>query len=403
MASKNNFLIISFYFKGVDFLKGCKEAGNTVYLLTKKSVENQWPREFLDDIFYLDDDSNTPENFSNMAKGLAWLMRNKKIDRIVALDDFDVEKAAFLREEFRIPGMGQTTAKHFRDKLAMRMKAAEAGIPVPPFTSLFHDEDINRFAAEVAAPWIVKPRSEASATGMKKVNNAHELWEAVHGLGDERHNYLVEQFKPGAVYHSDALSVDGKVVFCRISQYLDTPFEVAHGGGIFRSATVEFGGKDDKALQRLTAKVMKAFGMQYSASHTEFIRSNDDGKFYFLETASRVGGANLAEMVEISSGLNLWEEWAKVETAMVSETPYKLPAIRNDHAGILISLTRFQHTDRTPFDASEIVWRLEKDYHIGMILRSKDSTKIKTLLDNYAEKVFKDYHASAPVPDKPFD
>jgi len=403
MSKNNTFLCISFYHKGEDFLKGCKEAGNTVYLLTKKTLEHAWPREFLDDIFFLDNDENTPENFSTMAKGLAWLLRSKKIDRIVALDDFDVEKAAFLREEFRIPGMGQTTAKHFRDKLAMRMKAAEAGIPVPPFTSLFHDQDINQFAGEVAAPWIVKPRSEASATGMKKVNNVHELWEAIHGLGDERHNYLVEQFKPGAVYHSDALSVDGKIVFCRISQYLDTPFEVAHGGGIFRSATVEIGGKDDKALQRLTAKVMKAFGMQYSASHTEFIRSNEDGKFYFLETASRVGGANLAEMVEISSGLNLWEEWAKVETAMVSGTPYKLPEIRNDYAGILISLTRFQHPDSTPFEAPEIVWRLKKDYHIGMILRSKDSKKIKTLLDDYAEKVFKDYHASAPVPDKPLD
>lgn len=403
MSNNHTFLCVSFYFKGVDFLKGCKKAGNTVYLLTKKNLEHKWPREFLDDIFFMEDDANTPENFANMAKGLAWLMRSKKIDRIVALDDFDVEKAAYLREEFRIPGMGQTTARHFRDKLAMRMKAEEAGIPVPPYTALFHDEGINKFAAEVEAPWIVKPRSEASATGMKKVNNSHELWEVVHKLGDERHNYLVEQFKPGAVYHSDALSVGGKVVFCRISQYLDTPFEVAHGGGIFRSATVEFGKKDDKALQRLTTKVMKAFGMQYSASHTEFIRSEEDGKFYFLETASRVGGANLAEMVEISSGLNLWFEWANIETAMVAEKEYKLPAVKNDHAGILISLSKFQKPDHSPFDAKEISWRLTKDYHIGMILKSDDRDKIISLLDDYAQRVFNDYHASAPVPDKPLD
>ena len=43
-------------------------------------------------------------------------MRSKKIDRIVALDDFDVEKGAYLREHFQISGMGQTTARHFRDK-----------------------------------------------------------------------------------------------------------------------------------------------------------------------------------------------------------------------------------------------------------------------------------------------
>jgi hypothetical protein len=403
MSTNKSFLCISFYYKGAEFLQGCKEAGNTVYLLTKQSLEDKWPREYLDDIFFMDTDENSPENFSNMAKGLAWLMRSKKIDRIVALDDFDVEKAAFLREEFRIPGMGQTTARHFRDKLAMRVKAQDAGIPVPPFSALFHDEDINRFADSVPAPWIVKPRSEASATGMKKVHNAHELWEFIHGLGDLRHRYLVEQFKPGAVYHSDAISVDGKVIFCRISQYLDTPFEVAHGGGIFRSATVEFDGKDDKALQKFTAKVMKAFGMQYSASHTEFIKSNDDGKFYFLETASRVGGAHLSDLVETSSGLNLWYEWARLETAMASDTKYELPEVRNDYAGILISLTKFQYPDHGPFNAPEITWRLEKDHHIGMILKSTDRDRVIKLLDEYAEMVFRDYHASAPVPDKPLD
>ena len=161
-----NFLCISCYFKGVDFLRACKAAGNTVFLLTNKNLENEaWPRESIDEFFYMEDDSNTQENFGKLAGGMAWLMRSRKIDRIVALDDFDVEKAAFLREEFRIPGMGQTTARLFRDKLAMRQKAAEEGIPVPPFCGLFNDETINHFAATVATPWLVKPRAEASATG----------------------------------------------------------------------------------------------------------------------------------------------------------------------------------------------------------------------------------------------
>lgn len=101
------------------------------------------------------------------------------------------------------------------------------------------------------------------------------------------------------VYHVDSLTYEGKVIFSRVSQYLDTPFEVAHGGGIFRSHTIEIGSPEDLALQKLNVDVMKAFGMQYSASHSEFIKCNEDGKYYFLETASRVGGANLAEMVHL--------------------------------------------------------------------------------------------------------
>lgn len=397
-------LCVSCYLKGQDFLRASKTAGNTVYLLTaKKLAESNWPREAVDEFFYLDTDENSPENFSNMVKGLAWLMRSKRIDRIVALDDFDVEKAAFLRETFRIPGMGQTTARYFRDKLAMRMKAAEAGIPVPPFSSLFHDEDINEYASRVPAPWVVKPRAEASATGIKKVHSAHELWEVVHGLGEKRHEYLVEQFKPGAVYHADAITVGGKSGFCRISKYLNTPFEVAHGGGIFRSATVLFGGEEDVSLQALNEQVMSAFGMQFSASHTEYIKCNEDGKYYFLETSSRVGGAHLAEMVEASSGVNLWAEWARLETAMAKGQAYKVPKAKDDYAGIVVSLSRFEHPDNSGFDDPEIVWRLNKAYHIGLILRSDSLERVHQLLDDYAGRIHSGFHASAPVPDKPLD
>ena len=398
------FLCVTFYFKGSDFLRACKASGNRVFLLTKKALENHpWPWEDIDDVFYMESDSNSPENLHNMGQGLAWLLRTRKIDRIVSLDDFDVEKAAFLREEFRVPGMGQTTARYFRDKLAMRIRAQEAGIRVPAFTALFNDDEINAFADSVPAPWIVKPRSEASATGMKKVHDKKTLWDVINGLGDARHRYLVEQFKPGDVYHADSLTVDGDVVFCRSSQYLNTPFEVAHGGGIFRSHTIDFKHEDNQKIHQLNADVMKAFGMQFSASHTEFIKAHEDGQFYFLETSSRVGGAHLAEMVTYSSGINLWAEWAKLETSMAKKEPYTLPEVEHTYAGIIVSLSRFQHPDNSSFQDPEICWRLNKDYHIGMIVKSNSRERVLELLDQYAERIARDFHASAPVPDKPMD
>lgn len=399
-----NFLCISFFFKGSDFMEACAEAGNTVFLLTKKSLEDKpWPRNALADIFYMEDDANNAQNFENMRKGVAWLMRDRKIDRIVSLDDFDVEKGAYLREEFRVPGMGQTTARYFRDKLAMRIQAKENNIPVPPFSALFSNADINHFADHVASPWVLKPRSEASATGIKKVHSKDELWNTINTLGDLRDNYLVEQFLPGDVYHVDAISHEGDLAFCQVSKYLNTPFEVAHGGGIFRSQTVPYKGMEEEALRKLTGEVMTAFRMLFSASHTEFIRSHADGHFYFLETSSRVGGAHLAEMVEYASGVNLWAEWAKLETAMARKEEYELPAIRQDHAGILISLARYEHPDTSGFNDPEIVWRVDKPFHVGFIVRAESRERVTELLDKYAERVFHEFHASAPVPDRPHD
>jgi biotin carboxylase len=391
-----NFLCISTYFKGAAFLKSCKTEGNNVFLLTKKKLEHEaWPWESIDDVFYIEN-----WNQHDVAKGIAYKFRTIKFDRFVALDDFDVEKVALLREHFRMPGMGRTTAHYFRDKLAMRLKAKEEGVNVPDFTDLFHNETINAFTDTVSPPWLIKPRMEASATGIKKIHSKDELWQVVNALGDERDNYLVEKFAPGDVFHVDGLNVNGKVVFSRVSKYLDAPFEVAHGGGIFRSASSEIGSKVEKGLQKMNADVMKAFGMQFGASHTEFIQSKATGELFFLETSSRVGGANLAEMVEFASGVNLWAEWAKIESANLRNKPYKLPKIKNQYAGIVVSLSRFEHPDTSSFTDKEIVWRMNKAWHIGLIVVSDSSERVLELLDQYTKRIGKEFHASIPAPDK---
>ncbi|NJC27163.1 ATP-grasp domain-containing protein [Neolewinella antarctica] len=394
------FFCISCYYKGSAFLRAAKEAGNTVYLLTMKKLEHEaWPREAIDEMFYMETDSNAPADLGNLAKGFAWFMRSRQIDRIIAIDDFDVEKAAFLREEFRIPGMGQTTARFFRDKLAMRVRAQSDGVPVPQFSSLFNDRKLAEFAERIEFPCLLKPRGEASATGIQKVHSKEQLWEAVHGLGDNRHNYLVEQFRPGDVYHVDAISVGGELEFCQVSRYLDTPFEVAHGGGIFRSVSVPYDHVDAQMLRALTSKVMKAFNMQFSASHTEWIRM-PSGEFVFLETASRVGGAHLAEMVEAATGISLWAEWAKLETAMALGKSYQVPKRGYGQSGIIVSLSRFERPDMSPFNDPEIVWKMDKKQHVGVIVAAEETDKVLSLLDKYASIIAQDYHASLPAPDK---
>ncbi len=403
MTRSLTIVCVASYFKGNDFLRALKETGATVYLLTSKHLEFEaWAKESIDQIFYVQANEKGDWHMPDVVKGMAWMMRHHKIDRIVALDDFDVEKGALLREEFRIPGMGQTTHRHFRDKLAMRVKAAECNIPVPAFSDLFHDADIQRFAEKISFPVIVKPRGQASATGMRKVHSIQELWEHVHSLGDNRHEYLVEQFKPGHVYHVDTITVGGKQVFSCASQYLAPPFDVAHGGGIFRSMNMEPGTDDEKALQKLNAEVLKSFGMQYSASHTEFIKCHEDGKFYFLETSSRVGGAHLAEMVEAATGVNLWKEWARLEYAEAAGKKYSPPKAKKGYAGIIVSLARQEWPDMSQFNDKEVVWRMSgKSHHIGIIVRSEKPKRVLELLDDYAERIRRDFHASAPAPDRP--
>lgn len=394
-------LCISSYEKGHDFLRECKDQGCKVFLLTSKSLEHApWPKETIDEIFYIPD-KNKEWNMRDVIYGVSFLARRLKIDRIVALDDFDVEKAAALREHLRLGGMGDTTARYFRDKLAMRARAMDTGIPVPDFIHVVNHDDINDFASTVPFPYMIKARLLAGAYGLKKVNNPHEMWEHINTLGDEQSFYLMERFVKGNVYHVDSIIFEREVKFALASKYGTPPFEVAHEGRVFTSFTLHENDDDAKEVLELNKRLMIALGMVRGVSHSEFIKG-EDGKFYFLETSARVGGANLSLLVEAATGINLWREWAKIEI-IKGERKYDLPEIQNDYAAIITSLARQQKPDLSVYNDPEVWWRLEKDYHAGLIVRSPDKQRINLLVEEYTKRFYNDFFATAKMGERPSD
>ncbi|MFV5698969.1 ATP-grasp domain-containing protein [Flavobacterium sp. ZT3R17] len=393
MENSKTFLCISNYFKGADFLINLKKSGNKVYLVTSEKLRDKpWPHQYIDEIFYMEG-QDVDWNLEHLLLGVGNFMKSTKIDAIVALDDYDVEKATYLRENLRIDGMGQTTGRYFRDKLAMRMRAKSCGIPIPAFCSLFNDHDINTFADTIEAPWVLKPRSEASASGIIKVYDKESLWIHINEMGNNRFKYLLEQFKPGDVYHCDSLISDSKVIFSLTSKYLATPMEISQSGGVFRSANIPYDSDDDKAIKKINEQVLKGFGLKHGAAHTEFIKCKDDGQIYFLETSSRVGGAHLAEMVAEASGINLWKEWAAIENALVKETKYALPKVKKEYAGIVLTLSKFQHPDLSSFSDSEVCFRVPLEYHAGLIVKSDNQVRILELLEDYGNRLATDFTA----------
>ena len=391
-------LCLASYEKGFDFLIKCKNMGNRVLLVTSQSLmEANWPREFIDEIFFIPDNQNE-WNMDVVMKSISYLARTEKIDRIIALDDFDVEKAAKLREHLRIPGMGETTARYFRDKLSMRKKAKEDKINIPDFVHVLNHDEINNFFDTNQPPYILKPRSQAGAIGLKKLFSKEEAWETINNLGDEQSYYLLEQFIEGNIYHVDSIIFNYKLQFALAHQYALPPFEVAHEGRVFCSRTVKFGSKDEKELLKLNKQVIKSLGLKKGISHSEYIKSKD-GKFYFLETSARVGGANLSNLIEESSGINLWNEWAVIEN-LKDEEKYVLPEFKKNYGAILISLAKQEFPDLSSFNDKEIAWRLNKKYHAGLVVVSESYDKISELIGNYTKRFYDEFFAYQPIKEK---
>ena len=393
---------ISCYYKGYDFMDEMKKLGNKVILITSENIkEKNWPWHAIDEVFYMQEVEPSVWNLDHLVQGFSHLMKTRQVDAVIALDDYDVEKAALIRETFRIPGMGQTTHRYFRDKLAMRQMAKDSGIDVPEFSSVFNDDVVKEFSEKVPAPWVLKPRSEASATGILKIKSKEELSEAIEKTGEERHKFLLESFKPGDVFHVDSLVYNKEIIFTSASQYLSPPMQVSHEGGVFRTKTLGRYSDEFKTLEEANSKVLKSFGLKNGATHTEFIRGKEDGKWYFLETSSRVGGAHIPDLVEASSGINLWREWAKIENALLKNLDYEIPKPTGFSSGLIIALAKDKNPDYEEFKCEEVVRFLPLDYHVGIVYKSDKKERIEELLDFAADRINDHFLNILPPKTKP--
>jgi biotin carboxylase len=390
-------LCLTSYEKGQEFMRACKEQGARVLLVTVEKLRDaDWPREALEEVFLIP--GEIP--LQDLIYSVSYIARTRPIDRIVALDEFDMENAAALREHLRVPGMGLTTVRYFRDKLAMRSRAQDAGILVPEFVHVLNYDAIRNYLARVPPPWLLKPRSQASGIGMKKTEKAEELWPWLDQLGDQQSFYLLEHFIPGDVFHVDSIVSERKVVFAEAHSYGKPPFETAHYGGVFTTRTLQRTSAESKSLLKLNKELIEGLGLVRGVAHAEYLRAHEDGRFYFIEIASRVGGAYIADVVEAATGVNLWREWASIEIAGGKE-PYALPKQGRDYAGVILSLARQAEPDTSGYTEPEIHLRVQKHHHAGFVLKSSKAGRVAELLDSYTLRFRDDFLATQPIPDKP--
>ena len=399
---KKHIVCIASEQKGNEFLDEAQNAGWHVTLVTRKKLLDQpWLWTALNDVKTVEDNASQEE----YVRAITNVAGSRKIDRVVGLDEFDVMTAARAREHLQLGGMTSSHALRFRDKLSMRNIATEAGILSPEYTSVFNKQEIEDYLERVPAPWIVKPRFEVSAFGIRKCETKDQVWQVLKDL-DDRNNwrdhpsqFVLERFIAGNVYHVDSIVDRGKVLAAGVSKYGTPPFSVTHYGGVFTTSIVPYRSKERRELEQLNKTLLEAFRYERGVSHAEFLQSDEDGKFYLLEVACRVGGAYIANVLEHACNFNLWREWARLETS-TRENPYKLPKLRKEFAGVALALANQDQPDTSHYIDDEIVYRVSKPKHVGIILYSKKQKRLEELLTTYSERIAVDFLAVAPAKER---
>ncbi len=369
--------------KGQEFLRQCAEMGVRPNLLTLERLRDaDWPREVLEELVTMPPGLNREQILNTVS----WMARSKNYDRVVALDEYDLETAAQLREHMRIPGMGTTTAGCYRDKLAMRVIARAFGYLTPEFCRVLNYDELRDFTRRVRTPWLLRPRGEASALGIRRIDDAEQLWQVLEDLGDLQSHHILEEFVAGELFHVDSIVSEREVKFSIVHQYGRPPMNLMHGGGIFATQTVDRASVDWKELTAMNRGIAPMLGMVRGLTHAEFVRSHADGRYYFLEVAANISNSLIPDVVMAASGINLMREWARLEVADLRGQPYVLPDVFESYAGLVQCISPSGEPNTDGFVDAEVSARIKKPHQAGLIVRSDRPQRVRQLLDEYSQR-----------------
>ncbi|TBL42559.1 MULTISPECIES: ATP-grasp domain-containing protein [unclassified Micromonospora] len=226
-------------------------------------------------------------------------------ERIVALNEGDLDTAAELRAHLGVAGDRPDRLARFRDKLVMAETVVRGGVAIPAFADAPDTEAVVRFADSHGWPLIVKPRRGTASRDVLRLNSVDDLVTLDRLPPEPR---MVQTFCPDQVFHIDGLWTGAELGPWRASRYVNTCMEFA-AGDVLGSVEVD----DADLLGPLggfLADACAAFGDAPWVFHMEaFVGTEADGtvRINFLEAGSRVGGAEIPFVWREVHGVDLME------------------------------------------------------------------------------------------------
>ena len=261
--------------------------------------------------------------------------------RIVAVSEFDLLRAAHLRDILGIEGQSYASALAFRDKVHMKSLAARGGIHVPPFCRVAGPRDVLEFVDRYGLPIVIKPLLGAGSSGITIVCNREELHAAldcVTGTAGQADSALeVEQFIAGPMYHMNGFVYEGQLVANWPSRYVNDCRSFLDGK-VQGSYTLCPSNPMVSRLQGFVEDLLCALPTpRTTAFHAEAFHTADDD-ILLCEIASRVAGPMVPEQFRLAFDFDLREAFVRGQAGcpVVLPTACGLPRPRQVGGELII-------------------------------------------------------------------
>ncbi|MEV5986786.1 hypothetical protein AB0L85_17465 [Streptomyces sp. NPDC052051] len=273
------------------------------------------------------------------------LAEEQPFTHLITDNEYDLERAARIREDLKIPGQSSGSALSFRDKAVMK-EVARRTVPTAEFARLETIVDLTDFIAAHAYPVVVKPVKQGGSRDISVLRGAEDLLE--FSRRHWREDLMVEEFVEGPMYHVDAVLAPG-YRFVASSRYVRSCLGVFSGQN---NGSIQLHPEDPFAqrLEEFFDRVLEAFDTpEVSAYHLEVFHTPDD-ELVLCEIASRVGGDRIPALTRLTYGVDLHGSWLRQSCGLpVDPPPAAAPAQVHGSLSILPQGRPVRAPQRPPF------------------------------------------------------
>ncbi|MBV9419071.1 MAG: ATP-grasp domain-containing protein, partial [Alphaproteobacteria bacterium] len=227
-------LIVSGGIEAADAAKRAKEMGHYVVV---SDINQQAPGfQFADSCLIAD--VYGPEETA--AAAVRFSRKVRKIDGVICVAADAPVTAAMVAQRLGLPGISVESARLACDKLAMKRRFAERGVPVPWFDEVPTVQALQRIAIERGRNLVIKPVDSRGSRGVQRVAQIQDLTKAFEFARSHSptERVMVEQYLQGPQVSTESVVVDGVCHTPGFSdrnyEYLDkyAPFFIENGGDL---------------------------------------------------------------------------------------------------------------------------------------------------------------------------
>jgi biotin carboxylase len=240
--------------------------------------------------------------------GLVEVARRNAVDGVMTFAaDRAVPVVAAVAQASGLPGIGTETAHLMTNKIAMRRRLADAGIPQPRFAALRSVREVRPAAHAVGFPAVLKPSDSAGQRGLFLVHSVDDVERHLHAalVQSTEEEAILESYHPGLEVNGLLVARGGEVAVLTLSDRRRPPgagFGVAlahvYPSTLFGDALAE--------VERVGRSTVHALGMHDGIAYPQVIWG-EDGVARLIEVAARIPAGQMDAVARYGVGVDLIE------------------------------------------------------------------------------------------------